>query len=105
MLKTLISRKSLITPPFPQDKMSTLSAKKKKKKSNVVSWGQLNIFDHVIMVSMTEIHKLLPEGNIFKYSLGKRRKKKPEFFFGRKAYNYFSSNLSSSNLGSKNSTS
>lgn len=35
--------------------MSTLSAKKerKEKKSSVVSWGLLSIFDHVIMVSMT----------------------------------------------------
>lgn len=50
----------------------------------MVSWGQLNIFDHVIMVSMTEIHKLLPEGNIFKYSLGKRRKKSLNFFLEEK---------------------
>lgn len=51
---------------------------------------------------MIEIYKLLLEGNIFKYSLGKRRKKKFEFFFGRKVYNYFFFNFSLLNLGSKN---
>lgn len=55
MLQTLISRKSSLIPHLhPQIKMSTLSAKKerKEKKSSVVSWGLLSIFDHVI-ISMT----------------------------------------------------